>query len=301
MKIFTPIKRISLKVGRYFYSNLPFKGINAPIFILGCGRSGTTILGRILDQHHTIVCLNEPRELWFSAYPETDIWTSKALIRHGKLCLTEEDIVPVKSNKIRRLFNLERYLSGKSILIEKLPINSFRLRFIQAIFPNAKFIHIYRNGLEVARSISKISEIQPWFQEDGYKWKALVTYASEQAHTRHLPELCQDNYQKGLLEWRLSTEAVLNFLSLQPTDRFIEVSYRQLVEAPGTTVEQILSFIGVEIDGGITEFLSHHVKRQSSCLDETTISKADIQIGGNLLLQSINNPGGLLKKDSGST
>ena len=60
---------------RVIYSRLPLPGLDDPVLILGCGRSGTTILGQALAQHSEVTFLDEPRELWFRAYPATDIWT----------------------------------------------------------------------------------------------------------------------------------------------------------------------------------------------------------------------------------
>ena len=45
-----------------------------PVFIIGCGRSGTTILGNTLSNHPKIKYLNERRDLWHKAYPEFNIW-----------------------------------------------------------------------------------------------------------------------------------------------------------------------------------------------------------------------------------
>lgn len=45
-----------------------------PIFIVGCGRSGTTFLLEILGNYTDFVVLNEPREVWFSSLPEINIW-----------------------------------------------------------------------------------------------------------------------------------------------------------------------------------------------------------------------------------
>ena len=36
----------------------------SPVFIIGCGRSGTTILGDTLSKHPKIEYLNERRDLW---------------------------------------------------------------------------------------------------------------------------------------------------------------------------------------------------------------------------------------------
>src|SRR5215212_6691597 len=65
------------------YALLPVQGVSRPVFILGCGRSGTTIFGAALSKHKSITYLNEPRHLWFAAYPETDIWTQRAARRKG--------------------------------------------------------------------------------------------------------------------------------------------------------------------------------------------------------------------------
>ena len=150
-------------------SIIPFQGITRPIFIIGCGRSGTTIFGTALSKHKKITYLNEPRHLWFSAYPETDIWTPKAHSRNGRLVLTFADVEGRKSRKLSQLFRFETIKTGRPILIEKLPINNFRLSFIHKIFPDARFIHIYRNGIEVARSIEKRSVRGNWFGANSYK------------------------------------------------------------------------------------------------------------------------------------
>src|SRR5436190_22514624 len=48
------------------------KKVTKPIFILGIGRSGTTILGSLMSIHKDVGFLNEPKALWYSILPETD-------------------------------------------------------------------------------------------------------------------------------------------------------------------------------------------------------------------------------------
>ena len=84
-------KKVVVSELRNLYSRLPFPGINRPVFIIGCGRSGTTIFGTVLSKHQDVAYLNEHRRLWFSAYPETDIWTPDAEVRQGRLELTGEE------------------------------------------------------------------------------------------------------------------------------------------------------------------------------------------------------------------
>ena len=148
-----------------------------PVFILGCGRSGTTILGNALSRHSKITYLNERRDLWFLAYPETDIWTNKSVKRNGKLLLTAADAETGKSKMLRQLFFEEAAKNKRQLLVEKLPINNFRVDFINEIFPEARFVHIYRNGFEVAKSIEKLSKQGQWYGYNNYKWNLLVQYA----------------------------------------------------------------------------------------------------------------------------
>jgi hypothetical protein len=287
------------KIFRNVFSRLPFPGISRPLFIIGCGRSGTTILGRSLSEHRKITYLNEPRHLWFSAFPETDIWTAKAHARNGKLFLTEADADPQKGEKLRRLFWFETIMNRKPVLIEKLPINNFRLHFIRQIFPDAHFIHIYRNGLEVARSIEKASEKGDWFGSGSYKWKKLVEHARENENTQNLPELCTTCYDKGLLEWRLSTEAVVGFLRGLPNNAFVEISYDEFIDHPVKTISKVLAFAGVGPDPNVETFVSDIVARKSSKLNPNRISEKERILGGDLLAWLADGGSGLSHEKSG--
>lgn len=268
---------------------MPVKGISRPVFILGCGRSGTTILGTTLSKHSKVTYLNERRDLWFAAYPETDIWTAKATARNGKMILSAEDTEIRKSKKLHKLFWMETIMPNRPIFIEKLPINNFRLDFINTIFPDALYIHIYRNGLEVASSIEKIADTGRWFGANKYKWNQLVNIANEKTQTMPLAELCASNYDKGLLEWRLSTEAAVNFLNDLPRDRFLEVSYYNLTNKPTDVIEQIFSFIGVDNETDVAKFANEKISRRSKKINGESISEKEKIIGGDLLKISLNN------------
>jgi len=278
------------------YSSFPFPGIKNPVFVIGCGRSGTTILGISLSKHPKITYLNEPRHLWFSAFPETDIWTSKAHSRNGKLALTEADFDFRKGKKLSRLFRFMTIVKRRPVFVEKLPINNFRLKFIKKIFPDARFIHIYRNGQEVARSIEKASENGKWYGANSYKWNMLVNYARNNDDTKDLPELCATYYDKGLLEWRLSTEAAVAFLRSVPETVFIEINYDEFIINPVETISSLMEFIGVNRDPNAVSFVSVAVTRKSSKLRSVTISEKDQIIGGNLLSLSADGGKGLTRR-----
>lgn len=265
------------------YALLPVRGVSRPVFVLGCGRSGTTILGTTLSKHRSITYLNEPRHLWFAAYPETDIWSARAATRQGKLALTADDANQRKSAKLRRLFQFETILNNRPLLVEKLPINSFRLPFIHQIFPDARFIHIHRNALEVARSIASQCESGLWFASNTYKWNELVRYAQARGETANLPAICSNYFRMGLLEWRLSTEAIIKFLRDLPEERYFELSYEQFIQAPVSILQQVFSFLQIGHDAGAEDFARHEIGRKRVQMNACAISEQDQRIAGRLL------------------
>ena len=273
--------------------SLSLKRVSKPIFIIGCGRSGTTILGTALSKHSKITYLNERRDLWFSAYPESDIWTHEATDRNGKMVMDSEDADGWKSKKLHKIFRLETLKTRKPILIEKLPINNFRLDFINAIFPNARYIHIHRNGLEVASSIEKKVDTNRWFGANDYKWKQLVNLAKKINQTQPLSKICSDNYNKGLLEWRLSTEAVVNFLKDLPQEKYLEISYGNLTNTPVNTIKQVLDFIGIDDETAVINFAKENISRKSKKISAESVSDKEKIIGGDLLIFSMTNENGI--------
>lgn len=114
------------------------------VFIVGSPRSGTTLLGNLLNNHHLIAEWYEPYYLWerFFPVPDQDVWDRRLL--------TEEVIM-----KIRNEFSLYRKKSGRPIIVDKSPYHSFNIDIIHEIFPEAKFIHILRDGRDVTLSINK--------------------------------------------------------------------------------------------------------------------------------------------------
>jgi LPS sulfotransferase NodH len=287
------IKQQSRLLAARAYSSLPVAGITNPVFILGCGRSGTTIFGTALSKHPRVTYLNEPRHLWRAAFPQSDIWSRRAAARNGTLVLNAADADPRRSQLLRRLFKFETLLSRRPVLIEKLPVNSFRLPLIQAVFPDARFLHIHRNGLEVARSIQRMCQSGLWYGADDYKWKQLSLHAASRDDTKHLPAQCSNSFERGLLEWRLSTEAIVRFLHTLPPGSSLELPYDELVADPVGTLARVLSYIGLPNDDAVTQFVRGNVRRKSAEIETRPLTEKEREIGGPLLPPLMNRPIGI--------
>lgn len=255
-----------------------------PVFIIGCGRSGTTILGRTLSKHPDICYLNERRDLWHRAYPEFDIWSGKE--KNVKLFLNGEDSNCKKLNKLKELFFLEQTYAGKKTLVEKLPINNFRLEFLITSFPNAKFILLHRNGLEVARSISKKIPSK-WFGEKDLKLKLLMDFAKQEGYQEVIDNVSSD-FDKGLFEWRLSMEQSHKFFSNLDKSNFISLSYQDFVNNPYHSLTKILHFLDLDCNSALIDTMCKDIKRKSIPIKEIDTDKVR-NIGGPFLVESIEN------------
>ena len=257
--------------------------LRRPIFIVGCGRSGTTILGDTLAVNTSVTYLNEYRQLWANAYPTTDVWSERASERGGRLDLTESACTPEQSRRLTVNFYCETFATGRPRLVEKLPINSFRLPFIDAIFPNALFVHLLRNGLEIARSIERMPEESHWYGYDDYKWRLLEEYAGRSERYRDLPALCDTVRRRGLLEWRMSVETAIEFFDALPAERHISLTYEELLDRPAEVVRRIEEFAGLAPNKAVHSYATANLQRRSPKIDVTHLSDVEERLAGDLM------------------
>jgi len=149
-----------------------------PIFIVGCGRSGMTVLCKLLSAHPDVCFLNEPRQLWMQVCKSFDVLSAKCKKRGGKLRMNRADASPEKAEALRQLFYSFTKMLNRNYLVEKSPENIFRLKWLSTLFPNCKFIIMHRNPISTARSISRFQP-HSWYGHENYKWNCLKLLAKK--------------------------------------------------------------------------------------------------------------------------
>ncbi len=226
------------------------------VFLLGCGRSGTSILGDLLATHPDVTYLYEPQGRWAMVDERTDLWHRYRLKTGGAL-LEAGDL---NDRAIRRFQGMFR--TRTSLLLDKSPEHAFRLGFLAALDPSARFIHIVRDGWRVAASIKSVAEqsypiagryrYNLWWGLNDNKWRVLCDVAVERRYLDDEVDRVPDDRERGLCEWLLSVNEVEVHRG-ELGDRLLNLKYDELVSDPASQLARIARFLGLEPDGSWLE------------------------------------------------
>ncbi len=130
---------------------------SSTIILIGAARSGTKFLRDVLASGAGTAAV---------PYDVNYVW------RYGAEKTPDDILDPttLTSKRSRFIRNSLRSLakaSNDDILIEKTVANTLRVPFVDAVFPNARYVHLIRDGREVAESAMRQWQAQP-------NWLALL-------------------------------------------------------------------------------------------------------------------------------
>jgi hypothetical protein len=140
---------------------------NNPFFIIGCVRSGTTLLRDVLRNHPRLAA---PEETHFFRWAEpmggvpyrNTVCNSKVLKRHRELDgIAEGAFQEMLDQSVSRAELYRRYMQryieankpGAQRWFDKSPQNVYGAALIASDMPGAQFIHIVRDPLDVVSSL----------------------------------------------------------------------------------------------------------------------------------------------------
>ena len=203
----------------------------APIFVIGMPRSGTSLVEQIIASHPKAFGAGELDDMGFIAAMmgmkgvQTDVAVDPQRIES----MSQPEVVKAATRYLNRLL---RRSPGAVRIVDKMPHNFERLGLIALMFPRARVIHCRRDPLDTCLSIF----MQDFQQAHGYAGdlKSLGLYYTE--------------YASLMNHWR-------QVLPVPPLD----VDYERLIEDAPTEIPKIIDFAGLKWDDACLTF--HRTRR----------------------------------------
>lgn len=148
--------------------------LRRPVFVVGCMRSGTTILADLLGEHPEIVhCPFELRHIWSGsggipmASPKTKDRTCEHLTGEH---LQDVSVDPLKRSLYAEYIDKKTDKSEHARFLNKNPHLSNKVELAHAIFPDAQFIWIYRDLYRVTASLKRLFEYGLQVKQTWHYW-----------------------------------------------------------------------------------------------------------------------------------
>lgn len=259
--------------------------IEKPVFLVGCMRSGTTLLAELLGRHPNVIhCPFELRGVW-SKKGEIPMASPKTLDRKCPH-LTEADIKPGQLQRLSRAFldEMKKNKGNKNIkdtiFLNKNPHLGNKLPFVNALFPDARFIWIYRDMPSVAASLKKIltkNVIHYWPKKKNPEsvrcWECFFNgIPADVNRNRCFP----GGDVKFLAEyWYETNRAILEFAESISPDRFFFIKEEDLIKNPEKVLTECQTFLGLPIN--LPKALIAKIDRNRNELWSKRLSKSELK------------------------
>lgn len=221
-----------------------FPSLKQPLFLIGSPRSGTTFLGKCIASLPEISYHFEPiatkaaaRYVYEGRWSETEAkWFYKSVYK----------------------WLMRVHFNGNLRFAEKTPRNCFLIPFLAKAFPDAQFIHILRDGRDVALSLSK----KPWFlaseaksgrfEPGGYPYGPFAQFWVEPERVKEF-ETTSDIH-RCIWVWKRFTEEAINGLQGLSSNRYLEIRYESLAFETHKETQRLKDFLNINSSTSFESF-----------------------------------------------
>jgi len=243
-------------------------------FLVGAGRSGTTLLYKLLCLHARIAFISnyDNRMPWLPSglfsrlvANRTESKLNAWFNRGGNAYFLKRPLLkkmfptPVEGESVyaacgvplfpeegakleaasceclRNRFESIRHTSRSDIVLSKRTANNRRIPLLHGVFPQARYIHLIRDGREVAHSLSRVE----WWDKHTLWWDGRTPEQLEKSGDERL-SICAKN-------WALEMKALSEGLASVPDGQILEIRYEQLLSQPDIQLDRIIAFLGLSV------------------------------------------------------
>jgi hypothetical protein len=221
-------------------------------FIVGCGRSGTTLVRAMLDAHPDVAVPDESYfPAWFgrhrARYEDGDDFALDRLIRdinshesRARWGLDADGVAAALraatprtfADAVRAYYTYYAHTRGKTRYVDKTPIFVLHIPLLASIFPEAVFVHLVRDGRDVTLSRLETSWGTQRFDHEALQWRSHI--------------------ERGRRDGR----------ALGPR-RYMELHYESLLDDPARAAKQLCEFSCIPFD----DRMLHYYERSESLVN----------------------------------
>lgn len=232
------------------------KLIDRPILIIGCNRSGTTLLFNNLSEHPEAWSLyEESQHIFYRHYPihpelgdrlvappsdevAADIIQSFFDTAHNKEKFCDHRVLGRIPRKLLQRPVGALYKRAPLRLVEKTPANCLRIPFLVELFPDAIFVFLVRRAEDVISSL-----MEGWKNWSGTgtgvwrygDWHYIVPPGWQDWTNRSLQEICA-------FQWVHANRTAWEDLNRYCAGKFAVVRHEDAVANPQETFERLREF-----------------------------------------------------------
>jgi hypothetical protein len=240
------------RVARPLSRLLPtFEPPTEPIFVLGCPRSGTSIvLEGLLRSGSLRSVQSEGHILWDEFHhPRERGWDSDALVRDD-----------VGERERQYIYCAIALFARGSRFLDKTPENCLRVSYLEELFPDARFVFLRRRAAGNINSLIEAWRARPRFVKyrlpepltgiaplDGSLWSLVLVPGWRELREASLAEVAARQYAA-------CNEAVLAVRAQTDGARWTDVAYEHLVESPLREMRAMYEALGLELGPAANRF-----------------------------------------------
>lgn len=249
------------------------------VLLLGTGRCGSSLLHELVVRHPDVGFISNVQDRLAglplrgrrnqSVYDRVPAaWTRKGRLRFApsegyRLLsrdvspmladsmrdLTAGDLTPRLAARLEAFFSRHAKAQGRPVFSHKLT-GWPRARLLGAVFPNARFIHVVRDGRAVANSFLQM----PWWRGYGgpHHWRLgpLTTpYAEE------WEESGRSFVVLAAIGWKILIDAFEESAEQLPDEAWLTVRYEDLLSDPAAVLDRVLEHAGLAPNPRLTSHL----------------------------------------------
>jgi hypothetical protein len=203
-----------------------------PFFIVGCGRSGSTLLRMMLVSHSRLTI---PPETWYlipllqrfsidrpldadelaravalmtGHYRWPDMRLDAQELRH-ELSRIEQ---PYLRDLAEVVYRWHMRSEGKARWGDKTPIYIEIVPELARLFPDARFIHLVRDGRDVAKSYQATDWIGRWLHDNTREWTGALELERRWSRSELRNRILRVRYEDLVLETEATLRTVCRFI-----------------------------------------------------------------------------------------